>query len=257
MPARDSRLIVIRRRVPRRATCRRLQRHVRELDDSSGRSGHDSRSWADWPALHPDGRARRCPPPGGRWTHGRRVTTSHGHAARRDARHRPRHAGRRRADEGGRPDGAELVCDATGASAAIDLALRLVRPNGQVTKVGWSPETYAPDLNPLVLKNVRLQGSFSHNYPIWERVIELLSEGLTMPEEIVGLRAPLAQWRDAFEAMHDRRVINLCCCQDQQSICGNHDRRRLCEAVARRPVTSRRPPLPSTGRIRSRRRRRC
>ncbi len=105
------------------------------------------------------------------------------------------------------PDGAELVCDATGASAAIDLALRLVRPNGQVTKVGWSPETYAPDLNPLVLKNVRLQGSFSHNFPIWERVIELLSEGLTMPEEIVGLRAPLHQWREAFEAMHDRRVI--------------------------------------------------
>ena len=54
---------------------------------------------------------------------------------------------------------------------------------------------------------MRLQGSFSHNFPIWERVIELLSEGLTMPEEIVGLRAPLDQWRDAFEAMHDRRVI--------------------------------------------------
>ena len=105
------------------------------------------------------------------------------------------------------PDGADLVCDATGASAAIDQALRLVRPNGQVTKVGWSPETYAPDLNPLVLKNVRLQGSFSHNFPIWERVVELLSDGLTMPQEIVGLRVPLGQWREAFDAMHERRVI--------------------------------------------------
>ena len=104
-------------------------------------------------------------------------------------------------------DGADLVCDATGASEAIDLAIRLVRPGGQVTKVGWSPETYAPDLNPLVLKNVRLQGSFSHNFPIWERVIDLLTASLTMPEAIVGLRAPLDRWHDAFDAMHERRVI--------------------------------------------------
>jgi L-iditol 2-dehydrogenase len=105
------------------------------------------------------------------------------------------------------PMGADLVCDATGASAALDVALRLVRPGGQVTKVGWSPETHAADLNPLVLKNVRLQGSFSHNYPVWERVIHLLDRGVTMPAAIVGLRAPLGEWRDAFDAMHERRVI--------------------------------------------------
>jgi alcohol dehydrogenase/L-iditol 2-dehydrogenase len=105
------------------------------------------------------------------------------------------------------PLGADLVCDATGASAALDVALRLVRPDGQVTKVGWSPEVHAADLNPLVLKNVRLQGSFSHNFPVWERVVHLLTERLTMPEAIVGLRAPLTDWRDAFDAMHDRRVI--------------------------------------------------
>jgi alcohol dehydrogenase/L-iditol 2-dehydrogenase len=85
--------------------------------------------------------------------------------------------------------------------------LKLVRPDGQVTKVGWSPEKIATDLNPLVLANVRLQGSFSHNYPIWERVIHLLDQGLTLPEKIVGLRAPLDGWREAFDAMHEGRVI--------------------------------------------------
>lgn len=105
------------------------------------------------------------------------------------------------------PLGADLVCDATGASAALDVALRSVRPDGQVTKVGWSPETHMVDMNPLVQKNVRLQGSFSHNFPVWERVIHLLDQGLTMPETIVGLSAPLAQWHDAFDAMHERRVI--------------------------------------------------
>jgi alcohol dehydrogenase/L-iditol 2-dehydrogenase len=103
--------------------------------------------------------------------------------------------------------GADLVCDATGASRPLDEAFRITRPDGQITKVGWSPDTIAVDMNPLVQRNIRLQGSFSHNYPVWERVIHLLDRGLTLPETIIGLRAPLENWREAFDAMHHRRVI--------------------------------------------------
>jgi L-iditol 2-dehydrogenase len=108
---------------------------------------------------------------------------------------------------GSSPLGADLACDASGSSRTLELALGLTRPDGQVIKVGWSPETIALDVNPLVLRNIRLQGSFSHNYPVWERVIYLLDRGVTMPETIVGLRASLEGWRDAFEAMHNGRVI--------------------------------------------------
>jgi alcohol dehydrogenase/L-iditol 2-dehydrogenase len=106
-----------------------------------------------------------------------------------------------------RPDGADVVCDATGASRPLEEAIKLARPNGQVTKVGWSPDKLAVDMNPLVLHNVRIQGSFSHNYPVWERVIHLLDRRLTRPEAIVGLRSKLDGWKEAFDAMHDRRVI--------------------------------------------------
>jgi L-iditol 2-dehydrogenase len=103
--------------------------------------------------------------------------------------------------------GADLVCDASGASRPLDLALRLARPDGQVTKVGWSPDLVPVDINPLVQKNLRLQGSFSHAFPTWERVIQLLDRRLTRPDEIVGLTSPLDGWREAFDAMHDGRVI--------------------------------------------------
>jgi L-iditol 2-dehydrogenase len=105
------------------------------------------------------------------------------------------------------PLGADVVCDASGSSRTLAAALRLVRPDGQVTKVGWSPEPLGVDLNPLVQKNVRLQGSFSHNWPIWERVLHLLASGLTGAEHIIGLRAGLSEWREAFDAMHEGRVI--------------------------------------------------
>jgi len=105
------------------------------------------------------------------------------------------------------PLGADLVCDATGASRPFAAALSLARPGGQITKVGWSPDVVAIDVNPLVQKNVHLQGSFSHNYPVWERVIHLLDRRATLPETIVGETMPLAAWREAFTAMHDGRVI--------------------------------------------------
>ena len=105
------------------------------------------------------------------------------------------------------PLGADLVCDASGASEPLDLALVLARPDGQVTKVGWSPDLLPVNVNPLVLKNVRLQGSFSHNFPIWERVIQLLDRRATRPDEIVQLTSPLEGWRGAFDAMHEGRVI--------------------------------------------------
>lgn len=105
------------------------------------------------------------------------------------------------------PIGADVICDATGSSHSLAPALRVARPDAQIVKVGWSPETIPTDVNPLVHGNLRLQGSFSHNYPVWERVIHLLDRGLTGADRIIGLRAPLAGWRDAFDAMHDGRVI--------------------------------------------------
>jgi alcohol dehydrogenase/L-iditol 2-dehydrogenase len=105
------------------------------------------------------------------------------------------------------PLGADLVCDASGASRPLDAALAIVRADGQVTKVGWSPDDVPLNINPLVQKNIRLQGSFSHNFPVWERVIHLLDRRRTLPETIVGLTSSLAEWREAFDAMHEGRVI--------------------------------------------------
>ncbi len=106
-----------------------------------------------------------------------------------------------------RPLGADLVCDASGAARPLQEALKIVRPDGQVTKVGWSPAGVPIDMNPIVQKNARLQGSFSHTYAIWERVIHLMAEGLTRPEIIIGMKTGLQEWREAFDAMHDGRVI--------------------------------------------------
>jgi L-iditol 2-dehydrogenase len=102
--------------------------------------------------------------------------------------------------------GAELVCEASGASEPIDVALKAVRPDGHIVKVGWFPKGVPFDLNPLVHKNVRLQGSFSHTYTMWVKVIQLLAGGFIMPEVLIGMQTGLENWQVAFDSMRSKKV---------------------------------------------------
>jgi alcohol dehydrogenase/L-iditol 2-dehydrogenase len=102
--------------------------------------------------------------------------------------------------------GADGVIDAAGVSVTLETALRIVRPAGWITKVGWGPKPLGFSLDPLVMKNVRLQGSFSHNWPIWERIIQLLAAGTLDVAPIIGGVWPLDQWHDAFEQMHNCQI---------------------------------------------------
>ncbi|MBI3987688.1 MAG: zinc-binding dehydrogenase [Lentisphaerae bacterium] len=103
--------------------------------------------------------------------------------------------------------GADGVVDAAGISATLKTALQIVRPAGWISKVGWGPQPLDFSLDPLVQKNVTLKGSFSHNWPIWERVIRLLASGRLEVGPLVGGIWMLEQWRDAFEGMQSGNIV--------------------------------------------------
>jgi len=103
--------------------------------------------------------------------------------------------------------GADCIIDAAGASSVLKIALELVRPNGWITKVGWGPQPLGFSLDPLVQKNVTLQGSFSHNWSVWERVLALLASRQLDVRPILGRVASLEDWLDAFESMHNGDIV--------------------------------------------------
>jgi alcohol dehydrogenase/L-iditol 2-dehydrogenase len=96
--------------------------------------------------------------------------------------------------------GADLVVDAAGVSETLETAMQLVRPAGQIAKVGWGRAPFERSLDPLVQKAARIQGSFSHTWGTWERVLRLLGNG-TLNVKPLFRRYPLAEWREAFAAM--------------------------------------------------------
>jgi len=58
-----------------------------------------------------------------------------------------------------------------------------------------------------VQKNVTLQGSFSHNWPVWERVIALMASGQLDVQPIIGGVWAITEWHEAFEKMHKGEVV--------------------------------------------------
>jgi alcohol dehydrogenase/L-iditol 2-dehydrogenase len=96
--------------------------------------------------------------------------------------------------------GADLVVDAAGVSAALRTALELVRPAGQITKVGWGREPLDFNLDLLVAKAVTLRGSFSHTWATWERALQLLADGTLDVKPLVN-PYPLERWQEAFACM--------------------------------------------------------
>ncbi|MEX2172062.1 MAG: zinc-binding dehydrogenase [Pirellulales bacterium] len=102
--------------------------------------------------------------------------------------------------------GVDGVVDAAGVSATLNFALKMVRPDGWISKVGWGPEPLGFSMDDLVRKNVTLRGSFSHNWPIWERVVRLIATGALPVGVVLGGTWPLEQWHEAFEAMHSGEI---------------------------------------------------
>ncbi|MGB6743144.1 MAG: zinc-binding dehydrogenase [Terracidiphilus sp.] len=103
--------------------------------------------------------------------------------------------------------GVDLAIDAAGVSASLKVALDIVRPAGQITKVGWGPQPLNFSLDQLVQKSVTLQGSYSHNWLIWEKVLFLLASGKIDLNPLLNRISPLSEWREAFEEMHSGVIV--------------------------------------------------
>jgi len=103
--------------------------------------------------------------------------------------------------------GVDVAIDASGSSVTLQMALQAVRPAGQIVKVGWGPQPIQFSLDPLVQKNVKLSGSFSHNWPIWERVISMIVSGQINLDSVISKVAGLADWHECFEKMEGGEYV--------------------------------------------------
>jgi L-iditol 2-dehydrogenase len=103
----------------------------------------------------------------------------------------------------------DMVVLAAGAPAAFELALKAVRRAGTVVQLGESMEKASFQFSIVARKNITIQGSFSHSWPVWERAISLVGRGIIRISPLVTHRIELVDWRNAFEVAEGRRGLKV------------------------------------------------
>lgn len=105
--------------------------------------------------------------------------------------------------------GADVVVDAAGFSPTLKLSLDVVRPGGQINKIGWGPGPVGFSLDQLISKAAALQGTFSHNWDVWEKCLVLMGERTVDLTDIVTHELPLDQWQKGFDLMETKEGLKI------------------------------------------------
>jgi threonine dehydrogenase-like Zn-dependent dehydrogenase len=103
------------------------------------------------------------------------------------------------ADDAG-PEGFDLVVEAAGAVAAVQLAVTRVRRGGTVLLIGLPPhgDTVPLAADDIVNNDLTIAGSFGYTPAAWRGVLTLLNSGQLRPGILVTHRYPLADWEQAI-----------------------------------------------------------
>ena len=96
-------------------------------------------------------------------------------------------------------NGADIVFECSGAGAAINMGLELVRKGGRFVQVGLTGKSTTLDMNLITLKELELFGTFAQKPVWWTRCLELVEQGKVTAAPLIEEPMPLERWKEAFE----------------------------------------------------------
>jgi len=105
--------------------------------------------------------------------------------------------------------GADLVVDAAGFSPTLKLSLDIVRPCGQINKIGWGPQPVGFSLDQIIAKAVTLRGTFSHNWDVWEKCLVLMDKKTVELEKLITHELPISEWEKGLELIESREAVKV------------------------------------------------
>ncbi len=105
--------------------------------------------------------------------------------------------------------GPDLVIDTAGTAATLALSMDIVRPAGQITKIGWGPAPVGISLDPIIAKSITLKGHFSHTWDVWEKCLVLLSKGQVDLKPLITHEMPIDQWEKSFKLVETKEAMKV------------------------------------------------
>ncbi|WP_165445191.1 zinc-dependent alcohol dehydrogenase [Bacilliculturomica massiliensis] len=105
--------------------------------------------------------------------------------------------------------GFDLVVDGAGNRAAFWSAIQLVRPLGEINKIGFGPEPFDRSLDPLNLMGATVNFAFSHTWDVWEKSVKLIEKNIVDVEKIVTHELALEEFETGFQLMDRQEGVKV------------------------------------------------
>jgi len=101
------------------------------------------------------------------------------------------------------PDGYDVVCEMSGAAAAIDLAFKAVRNGGRITAFGIPSKKIELDwANDVIFKGVRIHGIVGRRiFETWYKTDHLLRSGAVNISPVITHTFPMKDFEEGFAVM--------------------------------------------------------
>ncbi len=93
----------------------------------------------------------------------------------------------------------DVAIIAAGSPGSFEPALKAVRKLGRVVHIGESTAQATFQLSLIERKNLTVQGSFSHNWPVWEKAISLACQGKIRLSPLITHKVILSDWKSGFD----------------------------------------------------------
>jgi len=105
--------------------------------------------------------------------------------------------------------GAEVVVEATGNPAALDLALSAAAKGGRIALVSIYHERTDIEPNTIVFKELKVLGSFDYRWVDFENALQLIAAGRVATAPLITHRLPLERIMEGIELMQSRQAIKV------------------------------------------------
>ena len=95
--------------------------------------------------------------------------------------------------------GADVVYECSGAGAAAQQLLTLVRRRGRYVQIGLFGNSITWDLNQVCYKELLVTGSNASVPEAWDKALKLMASGVVQTAPLITHRFTVSEWEQAFE----------------------------------------------------------
>lgn len=105
--------------------------------------------------------------------------------------------------------GADVVVEAAGSRAAVDLAMNVVARRGIFVPMGVFNHTIDVDFHNIKKKELTVYGSHAQIPTSWEKAMRLVRMGKVNVDAIISHVFPMTQWEDAFKLVTNKQGLKI------------------------------------------------